>query len=171
MITNNEILIDRAKLLAVDNFVEEVNIGKILHVVEFLLLPERYGIESHFISEVILLKELTPIPGVPSFVSGVTNVRGKIVSIVNLKTFLGLVTKGITELNKTILINYNGMEFGIIADAIIGIRSVDEKTLSPAPVTIQSDSAKFVKGITPDGMIILDGVHLLSETTIVVNQK
>jgi len=171
MKTNAEILQERAVLLAVDASVNSSEVIDYLNVVEFLLTPERYGIESQLISEVLLLKELAPIPGAPTFVAGVTNIRGKIVSMINLKAFLGLVSKGITELNKTIIIQHNGIEFGIIADAITGTRSIDSKSLRAAPVTLKGKGAAFVKGIAPDGMILLDGIKLISETTIIVNQK
>jgi purine-binding chemotaxis protein CheW len=171
MKTNADILKERAVLLAVDTSSDIEKEDKSLHIVEFLLTPESYGIESHLISEVLLLKGLTFIPGTPSYIAGVTNVRGKIISVVNLKTFLGLVTKGITELNKIIILQKNGMEFGIIADAIAGTRNIDEKSLSAVPATLNGKGAAYVKGITLDGMIILDGARLLSETTILVNQK
>jgi purine-binding chemotaxis protein CheW len=171
MKTNAEILKERAWLLAVDTSTEITNEGNRLHIVEFLLTPEKYGIESQLINEVLLLKELTPIPGTPSFIAGVTNVRGKIIAVVNLKTFLGLVTKGITELNKIIILQQNGMEFGIIVDAIAGTRNIVEKSLNAAPATLQGKGATYVKGITSDGLIILDGTRLLSETTLLVNQK
>jgi purine-binding chemotaxis protein CheW len=171
MKSDTEILKERALLLAVDTGIDNVKEDKTLHIVEFLLTPESYGIESHLISEVLLLKGLTIIPGTPSYIAGVTNVRGKIISVVNLKTFLGLVTKGITELNKIIIIQQNGMEFGIIADAIAGTRNIDEKSLSAVPATLNGKGAAFIKGITLDGIIILDGVRLLSEATILVNQK
>ncbi len=171
MKSDNKILKERARQLAIKNEMNLEDQTNNLHVVEFFLAPEHYGIESYLISEVLLLKELTAIPGAPAFVAGVTNVRGKIISIINLKTFLGMVTKGITDLNKTIILQHNGMEFGIIADAIEGTNNISEQSLSTAPATLHGKGASFVKGLTKNGTIILDGVRLLTETSILVNQK
>ncbi|NOU47759.1 MAG: purine-binding chemotaxis protein CheW [Bacteroidales bacterium] len=171
MKTNIEILAERARRLAVNANDTDDQSGKTYNVVEFLLTPERYSIDCQYIKEVLLLKELTPIPGAPAFVAGLTNVRGKIISIVDLKIFLGLVTKGITDLNKTIILSYEGMEFGIITDAILGTKIIRETSISAAPDTLQGKGATYVRGITPDGMIMLDGERLLSEKSLIVNQK
>ena len=82
-----------------------------------------------------------------------------------------MVTKGITDLIKTIILQHNGMEFGIIADAIEGTNNISEQSLSTAPATLHGKGASFVKGLTKNGTIILDGVRLLTETSILVNQK
>jgi purine-binding chemotaxis protein CheW len=58
-----------------------------LEVVEFLLAQERYGIATRCVREVLPLVELTPLPGVPPFVLGIANVRGQIVSVLDLKRF------------------------------------------------------------------------------------
>lgn len=145
--------------------------GESMLVVEFQLIPERYCIESSFIAEVLPLKEITPIPGAPAFMIGVMNVRGKIISVVNLKTFFNLKEKGITELNKIIVIRKNLMEFGIVTDAIIGTREVIVNTLSAPPVTISGIGAEYVKGVTPDGLILLDMASIMNSKSLIINQK
>src|SRR5258707_9878632 len=77
-----KILQERAKGLArerkaVDRQEEQ------LEVVEFLLAGERYAVESSWVREIYPLKDLTPLPGTPSFVPGIINVRGQIVSVVD----------------------------------------------------------------------------------------
>ena len=145
--------------------------GESLMVVEFLLSPERYGIESACVSEVLSLKEITQIPGAPAFVTGVMNVRGKIISILNLKLLFSLKVIGLTELNKIILLKRDQMEFGIVTDAIAGTRKVFLNTLSTPPATLHGIEAEYIKGITPDGLILLDGAHLLENKSLIVNQK
>ena len=66
-----------------------------IEVVEFLLANEHYGIESHFIREVYPLKDYTPLPGVPSFVLGLVNVRGRILSVIDIKKFFDMPDKRI----------------------------------------------------------------------------
>lgn len=164
------ILQERAKKIAGRKTEMTTNKESLL-VVEFLLIPEKYCIASSFITEVLPLKEITPIPGAPDFVVGVINARGKIISIVNLKVFFNLKETGITELNKIIVIKHNQMEFGIAADAITGTREIDVNSLSATPVTIQGIGAEYIKGITPDGLILLSGEHILTSKAITVNQK
>ena len=171
MRTNEEILAERAKLISRARSDHDEPSGYELSVVEFMLVPERYAVEEQFVGEVLLLKELTPIPGVPTYVAGIANIRGRIVSILNLKLLLGIASKGITELNRIIILKYNKMEFGILADSILGSRSIPSGQLAPKPVTLQGDAARYVKGITGDGLVILDCVQLLSDKTITINQN
>ena len=67
--------------------VENAAEGEQIEIVEFLLADERYAIESAYIGEVYPLKDLTPLPCAPSFVLGIINMRGKILSIIDLRIF------------------------------------------------------------------------------------
>ena len=87
------ILQERAKNLAREGPADQ-GARKQLDVVEFLLAYERYAIESHWVREVHPLKEITPLPGTPAFVLGIINVRGRIVSVVDLKAFFDLPVRG-----------------------------------------------------------------------------
>jgi purine-binding chemotaxis protein CheW len=69
---------------------EEKAYDEYIEVVEFLLAHEKYGIESKCVREVYPLKELTPVPCTPSFVRSIINVRGKILSVIDIKKFFEL---------------------------------------------------------------------------------
>jgi purine-binding chemotaxis protein CheW len=171
MKTNEEILAARAKLIAGASLARNEPSGIELSVVEFKLEPERYAVEEQYIGEVLILKELTPIPGVPNYVAGIANIRGRIVSILNLKLLLGVASKGITELNRIIILKHNKMEFGILADSILGSSSIPSAQLAQKPLTLQGDAARYVKGVTVDGLVILDCAQLLSDRAIIINHK
>ena len=140
-------------------------------VVEFLLMPEKYCINNTYITEVLPLKAITPLPGVPEFVTGIMNVRGKIISVINLKRFFHLKEVGITEVNKIIVIKHNQMEFGIVTDAITGTGSIALEELSAPPVTIHGIGAEYIKGITREGLIVLDIVTILTSKSLIIDQK
>ncbi len=61
--------------------------GEHIEVLEFILAHERYAIETAWVQEVYPLRQLTPLPGTPAFVLGVVNVRGKIISVMDLRVF------------------------------------------------------------------------------------
>ncbi len=107
------ILKERAEILARETAKKAE--GDSIEVVEFLLANEHYGIESHFIREVYPLKDYTPLPDVPPFVLGLLNVRGRIISVVDIKKFFDMPEKGLSDLNKVIIINNDKMKFGILA--------------------------------------------------------
>jgi len=61
----------------------------------------------------------------------------------------------------------NNMEFGILADSISGNKSIFLNTLSPPPLTLDNIGAEYVSGVTPDGLIVLNAMNLLSSKQII----
>jgi purine-binding chemotaxis protein CheW len=163
-----KILQERAKSLAAE-LVDDKSPGNLIEVVEFLLSYETYGIESFYIREIHMLKEFTPVPCTPSFVLGIMNVRGQIISIIDMKNFFDLPPRGLTEFNKVIIIRKPGMEFGILADAVLGVRFIPGNEIQQPLPTFTGARMKYLKGITPTGMAILDADKILSDKKIVVN--
>ncbi|MFA6448119.1 MAG: chemotaxis protein CheW [bacterium] len=142
-----------------------------IEIIEFRLAFENYGIESAFVLEVYPLTDYTPLPGTPPFVLGIINVRGRILSVVDLKKFFNLPDKGIGELNKVIIIRNAGMEFGILADAILGARSIPLDGIQAAPQTVTGIGAEYLKGVCEERLIVLDAEKILNDEKIIVHQE
>lgn len=162
-----EILKERAKTLAREPEIGEGTQGD-LEIVEFLLSYETYGVESSFVREVYPLNEITPLPGTPSFVLGIINVRGQILSVIDLKKIFDLPEKGLTDLNKVIIIHDEKIEFGILADAVTGIRKISLDTIQPALPTLTGIRAEYLKGVTDERRVILDAKKILRDEKIIV---
>ncbi len=156
-----EVLTERARLLAREDTHEEE--GESVVLVKFVLAEEQYGIDGRFVMEVAPLREITPLPHTPDFVIGIINVRGKIISVFDIKRFLNLPLKGITDLNKLILIASGQNELGILADFISGVRQVKTTDILPLPVTQSDPGSDFLSGVTADGLIILNAQKLLMD--------
>lgn len=145
--------------------------GEQIEVVEFLLAYERYAVETRYVREIYPLDHLTPLPCTPSYVLGIINIRGEIISVVDIKKFFGLPVKGITDLNKVIVLGYEDMLFGVLADDIGGIRQLpvtDMDSSQPIPAGIHQD---YVQGITAEGLAVLDARALLLDESIVVQEQ
>jgi len=141
-----------------------------LEVVEFLLADERYGIESSFVSEIHPLNELTPLPCTPPFVLGIINVRGQILSVIDIKKFFDLPEKGLSDLNKVIILHTDKMEFGLLADAILGMRLIPIPEIQQSLPTLTGIRAEYLKGVTKDRLVVLDVENLLSDKKIIVHE-
>lgn len=137
----------------------------------FLLGDETYGVEPGLVREVVPLRELTPLPGVPPFVLGLTNLRGRVLSVVDLKHFFNLPERGLTDLNKVIVLGSGSMEFGILADAVVGLRDLVNVAPAPSVVTLEGVRGKYLRGVAADGVILLDGAVLLGDPAIVVAEE
>jgi purine-binding chemotaxis protein CheW len=164
-----EILRARARLLAEAGKEEANPAHLLLEVVEFVLGPEHYGIESCHIRDIHPLSEFTPLPCTPPFVLGLVNVRGQILSVIDIKKFFDLPEKGLSDLNKIIIIHAHHMELGILADAILGVRSLALEELQPALPTLTGIRAEYLKGITKQPLVVLDVEKILSDEKILVN--
>ncbi|NQU65226.1 MAG: purine-binding chemotaxis protein CheW [SAR324 cluster bacterium] len=166
----NQILRKRAIALA-KRPIEEDNEEQRLEVVEFQLDQQRYAIEIEFIREICLLKALTPLPFVPVFVLGVINIRGQVLSIVDLKKFFNLPDRGLTDLNKVIILKFEQMEFGVLANTIIGVKTLLTKSLQARPDTLTGIQSQYLKGITNDRLVVLDALKILSDKQIIVHEE
>ena len=133
-----------------------------LDVLEFLLAHEHYGIESTYVREVYPLRDLTPLPGTPASILGITNVRGQILSILDIKKLFGLPDKGLTDFNKIIVVHAPGMELGILADAVLGLKSVPVSEIQPSLPTLKGIREAYLQGVTRESMVLLDAKKLLS---------
>ncbi|HLA28974.1 MAG TPA: chemotaxis protein CheW [Syntrophales bacterium] len=164
------ILKARARILARDRS-EVDGARKFLDIIEFSLAGETYGIESEFVREVYPLKDFTPLPGTPPFVLGIVNVRGQILSVLDLKKFFSLPEKGLGQLNKVIIIHNDLMEFGVLADNVLDARPIPLETIQAAPPTVTGIGAAYLKGVTGGRMIVLDAEKILGDEKIIVHQE
>lgn len=163
------VLKKRAEQLArAEKKVEE---GALLEVVEFMLAHEKHAIELRHIREVYPLLEITPLPRTPSFVMGIINVRGQIMSVVDVKKFFDLPDKGLTDLNQVIILKNEEMEFGILADKILGVRSIPVEFVQPPPAAFRNIRVEYLKGVTNEPLVILDGAKILGDKKIIVHEE
>lgn len=168
MKSKKEILDERAKKNSQNNLARCDTADHTVSLIEFRILPETYAIEEKYVSEVLSLRNLTEIPGTPSYLLGVINFRGKILSVLNLQIFLNKREKGLAELNKLVVISDGKMEYGIVSDGIFGQKNVDIKSIGNKPTNLDSSMEEFISGILPDGVILLDGNSLLNTSKIII---
>lgn len=161
-----KILQIRSKALAVDTTAKKPLAREYLEVAEFLLSYEKYALEIKYIQEVCSLKELTEIPGAPPFIMGVINLHGQILSVIDLRNFFDLPIKGLTELNKVIVLHNDEIEFGILVDELLKIAKIPISEIQSSLPTLTGIRADYLKGITKDRMVILDALKLLTDEKI-----
>jgi purine-binding chemotaxis protein CheW len=142
-----------------------------LEVVEFHLAGERYAIATKFVREVQPLREFTSLPGSPSFVLGLINVRGQLLSVVDLKKFFDLPERGLTDLNKVLVVSAGSLELGILADGIVGVKAIPLPDIQEPLPTLSNIGAEFLRGITKDQLILLDVEKILSHRTMVIHEQ
>ncbi len=164
------ILRERAFALSAEP-VRTQTLDQSIEVVEFLLAHERYAVESSHVREVYPLENLMPLPCTPAFVLGIVNLRGEIVSVIDLRVFFDLPQTGLPDLNKVIVLESGNMVFGILADAILGARRIPLAEIQPSLPTLTGIREKYLQGITPERTVVLDAGKLLADEGIVVQEQ
>jgi purine-binding chemotaxis protein CheW len=142
-----------------------------VQVVELLLDQERYGIGVEYVRDVHPLKELTPMPCTPAFVKGIISIRGQILSVIDMREFFGLPRKGITDLSKVVIVRDDNTEFGILGDAVLGVRWIPLSEMQKELPTITGIRQEYLMGITADRLVVMNMGKLLADDRIIVNEK
>ena len=166
---DKEILRDRARKLSRTPAVVD-SASEPLEVLEFRLAQESYALETRYVSEVYPLKDLTPLPGTPSFMLGIVNVRGRIMPVIDIKRFFELPDKGLTDLHRIILVKGNDLELGLLADAIVGVHTIAVSDLQGSLPTLTGIRSDYLKGVTAGRLVVLDLNRILTDPRIIVHE-
>jgi purine-binding chemotaxis protein CheW len=161
------ILAERARLLA---RVPAVPAGasEILSVMIFTLGNERYAVESRFLRGIVRVTDITPVPETPDFFAGVTNVRGEILALVDLRKLFGIAVTGLTDLSRIVVLGLERAELGLLADAVHEVMTLRRDALLEPPGPVAGIGPDTLLGVTEDALIVLDGEALLADPRLFV---
>lgn len=137
----------------------------------FALGEERYAFPSRQVREVRSLDGLTALPGTPSFVAGLVNVRGRVVPVLDLRPLFGLPVARVDSRYVVLLSNPHG-DVGILVTAAPEVRWLCEGELSdlPAGAPVGLDPAA-VRGVTPALIVVLDAERVLADPRLIVQEE
>lgn len=164
------LLLARAKDLARETHAAAADDGDALEVLEFGLSDETYAFELSHVREVGDLVELTPLPGVPDRVPGITCLRGQIIAVVDLRKIFQLAERGLRDSRQVIVLQSANMEFGVLAERVAGVRRLPLAGLQASLPTLTEVRAAYLKGIAADGTVVLSAAKLLADPQLVVQQ-
>lgn len=140
-----------------------------LQVVVFSLLDELrredYGVDVELIREIRPPENVTRLPKAPSYIKGITNLRGKIIPIVSLKEKLGLPSSEEAGRNSRILVaEIGGATFGLLVDQVEQVMRVPVKDVEQSSSEVLQRS-QYIKGIAkaPGRLIVLLDLQKLLE--------
>ncbi len=131
-------------------------------VLGFTIGGENYALPLSELSEVMPLGLWTPVPGLAQNLLGVTNVRGEIRPLLNLHALLSLPDPAADAPSHVVFLRVPGREVGLRVDGLGRIRFVDTAELTVPHEAANGLPQRFVAGITPDTLILLDARQLLA---------
>ncbi len=118
-------------------------------LVVFTLADEDYGVDISTVDSIVKMQAITQVPHAPSFVEGITNMRGEVLPVIDLRKRFGLPTPSEAFTKETRLVNVElgGLKIGMVVDAVTEVLSISEEEIEPpSPITTTVDSA-FITGI------------------------
>lgn len=143
--------------------------GSPLLVLTFEAGSDRYGLDIACVREVQPVQQLTPLPGVPAFVAGIVHLRGQMLGVVDLVRFFDLpVASEPLPRQIVVIVRVREAEFGVFADAVAGVQTLDAAELQPTPPTLAGIRGDVLRGITAAGLIVLDGRRLATHDRLVL---
>jgi len=135
----------------------------------FFLGNEEYGLEILKVHEIIGIMPITPVPRTPSHIRGVINLRGKIISIMELRQKFGMVSIEQTDESCIIVVQTNGIQTGIIVDRVSEVLNILQENIEAAPDFGTGINTDYILGMgKSDGRVklLLDIDKVLSSQDI-----
>ena len=129
----------------------------------FRLGAEQYGIDILKVQEIRGCDRVTRIPNAPDFISGVTNLRGVIVPIVDLRVRFDLPVVNHDESTVVIVLDLNERIVGIVVDGVVDVTSLEADNIKPTPDVSASLSSRYLMGlgVIDNRMLILVNIEKL----------
>ncbi len=134
-------------------------------IVVFRLSREWYGVEITKVKEVIKVGRITYLPSSPEYIAGIVNLRGKILSVTDLKTLLGLPHEEPTDKTRIIAVESGMLETGLLVDEVVESIEVPVSKIEPALLTLPVEKAEYIEGQckVDDRLIALVSVEKILE--------
>ncbi len=133
--------------------------------VGFQLAGQEYAFHIGKIQEIVIIDQVTEVPQVPPFVDGVTNLRGAIIPIINLRRLFGLPPKPPDAETRTVVVNVGGKTMGCTVDMVSQVMRIADGDVHAAPETVTAGGADYIAGFAKLAdrlLIVLDIDKLLA---------
>jgi purine-binding chemotaxis protein CheW len=118
-----------------------------VHLVCFRIGKETYGVDISTVREIVRVEEITRVPGTPEFMLGVVNLRGRILSVVDLGHRLGLTPSTVTGSSRILVAQLDGVTVGFLVDAATAVARISGDQVEPPPVFTGSIDVDYLEGV------------------------
>jgi purine-binding chemotaxis protein CheW len=113
----------------------------------FMIGQAAFGIDARLVQEVVRIGELTPVHGAPVGVIGIRNLRGRIVTVVDLAAHLNLGAVAMSHQARLLIMEHQDEFYGFLVDATTGTIAVDEDNIDVPPVSLNPILRSHLKGV------------------------
>jgi purine-binding chemotaxis protein CheW len=118
-----------------------------LHIVGFQVGRETYGVPITSLHEIVRVPEITAVPDAPDYLEGVINLRGKIVSVMDLRKRFGQKQAALKRQNRILVVEHAGRLAGLIVDSASEVLKIPAEAVEPPPAAFQDGGLNCVTGL------------------------
>jgi purine-binding chemotaxis protein CheW len=121
--------------------------SKDLQLVGFRIGKETFGVPIGLVHEIVRVPDITAVPDAPDYIEGVINLRGKIVSIVDLRKRFGEAHIERSRKNRILVAEIQSKMVGLIVDAASEVIRLPEAEIEAPPEVFEESELKYVTGV------------------------
>ncbi len=132
----------------------------------FHLGKESYGIEIRHVTEIIVMQEITKVPDLPEFIIGVVNLRGSVISVMDMRKRFHLESREIDDRTCIIVVDIKDLAIGLLVDTVNEVLNIPEEQVDPPPKTHSGIKSNYISGmgkVEDQVKILLDIEQILQE--------
>ncbi|HET9180832.1 MAG TPA: chemotaxis protein CheW [Candidatus Angelobacter sp.] len=118
-----------------------------LHIVGFRIGRETFGVQIALVHEIVRVPEITAVPDSPNYVEGVINLRGKIISVIDLRKRFGETEIVPSKKNRILVTETDGKLVGLIVDSASEVLKIPESEIEPPPPVFDAGDVNYVTGL------------------------
>jgi purine-binding chemotaxis protein CheW len=140
-----------------------------LHIVGFQVGRETYGVPITSLHEIVRVPEITAVPDAPDYLEGVINLRGKIVSVMDLRKRFGEKQATLRKQNRILVVEHAGRLAGLIVDSASEVLKIPADAVEAPPAVFQDGGLNCVTGLGKVGgrlVVLLDMSKLLAPESL-----
>lgn len=130
-----------------------------LQVATFYLGPQLMGFDIAQVQEINRQVQVTPVPQSPPEVRGVLNLRGEVMTVLDLRVILGLRPAELTPDSRNMILTFENEKTGVLVDRIADVVTTTTDQIEPAPANVQTIDGRFFTGVVQlegELLVILD---------------
>lgn len=140
------------------------SVADTLHVLTFTLGGEQYAVDVMLVQSVRTLgtQKIMLVPATPRFYRGVVNLRGQIITVLDIRRFFDLPESTSEPPRELVVVRSNGLELGLIARHVQGVQRVPAESVRPF------EQLRYARGVTAERLVILDIARLFEDERLII---
>ncbi|MCU0535950.1 MAG: chemotaxis protein CheW [Hydrococcus sp. Prado102] len=164
----------RAENLRQASFEETSEVAGQMPVAVIGLGGEHFGIDLDTVREFINVRSYTPIPCCPKHIVGNMNLRGEILTLVDIRSALNLPATTVNTGTKAVVIHVDDIVAGLPVDEVLDVTYLHPETVNPVPVAVPAGSEAYLKGTVSyqeKTLSLIDLPALMAKGELIVDEK